>query len=147
MDNGDGEHGKISEISLEHPQELSELMLKLQFGDEIENFVKFDDELDTFDRFEPEGDAKQRMEMDNDDSKEPHGVLDEGPTEEEEKNCAKPFLTNRQAIEALDSLKDYAISKNFTDMLKPLNLVEKSLQDGIISVKKQTLITGFFDKV
>jgi hypothetical protein len=56
-------------------------------------------------------------------------------------------LTNREASKALDNLKDYAIAKELPEMLKNLNLAESCQPDYMISAKKQTLVTDFFDKI
>jgi hypothetical protein len=93
-----------------------------------------------FDGFEPEGVAARK------EFQEPGPTDDVEVHECEDGVGAAPILTNREAVKALDSLKEYAIAKSLPAMLKHLTLAENCHQDYLISAKKQTLITDFFAK-
>ncbi len=115
------------------------------------NFITFDDELKIFDGFEPEEGAEARtqlLEMGLADLVEAHVACDDELAEEEESMIDEdPVLTNRVAARALNLLKDYAIAKGLPEMLKHLNAAESCQQEFVISAKKQSLITDFFDKM
>ncbi len=82
------------------------------------------------------------------DSVDAHIACDGALAEEEEYTIdEEPVFTNREAVRALDSLKDYAIAKGLPEMLKYLNAAESCQQEFVILVKKQTLVTDFFDKI
>lgn len=146
---GQCEDVEIIEDSIqEHQNALSNLMHQLKFSDSAESFINFDHDLETFQVFEPEEGAKTRRERMETDQFETDVESDEADAGEEDIVFVEaPIMTNTEASKALESLKDYAISKGLAEMLKHLNLAENYHQDYVVSVQKQCLITDFFSKL
>lgn len=124
--------------------ELAVLFRRMQVDSgHLNSFINFDDEIETCDVFEfesaleyQENDASNQLENEDEEDG------PEGATAD-----PKPLLSNKEAIEAMDSLKDYAVANGLQDMLKHLRLAEKHQLDHSILVRKQKPITDFFNKV
>jgi len=109
----------------------------------LDSFISFDNEFETCDFSElenviqhQENDASGQLEND-----------EEEDVAEETTADSKPLSSNKEAIDAMDSLKDYAVANGLQDMLKHLRLAKKHLLDHSFSVRKQKPITEFFNKV